>query len=186
MKNGKVLIILSCLFVFALNSCKKYNEGPSISFRTKMERACAEWEVKTFLLNNEDVLNYRYSSSMTCSGGSSVYFTVEYLITRLIWKIEKNGDWTMETSFSDKDLDFESSYDFCNDYYDYSSGTLNDNGSWSFVSDKEKVEFKFNTANFWSNTGDVWVFDIIELKEKQMKLEGLIDGDVVKITLNKR
>ncbi|MCX6352058.1 MAG: hypothetical protein NTX03_09375 [Bacteroidetes bacterium] len=40
MKNKLILIFL---VAFTLNSCKKYEEGPTISFRTKTDRLVGEW-----------------------------------------------------------------------------------------------------------------------------------------------
>jgi hypothetical protein len=185
MKTRKILLILF-IGLLTLTGCNKYSDGPLLSLRTKKQRAVAEWDVKSFTYNNEDVLNSSYSSSLTCSDGYSVYFTDEYKIPRMIWTIEKTGTFNIETTYDNRYLLFDVAYDLCYDSYDYDNGTELDKGEWQFTSNNEKIEFKFNTSNFWSNSGDVWEFEIKELREKQMKLEGIVDGDILKITLVKR
>ena len=39
------------LFLIVISSCKKYDEGPAISLRSKEKRLCQEWELKKIELN---------------------------------------------------------------------------------------------------------------------------------------
>ena len=39
------------LFLIVFSSCKKYDEGPAISLRSKEKRLCQEWEMKKIELN---------------------------------------------------------------------------------------------------------------------------------------
>ena len=53
----KKLFTLICLFTSALllTECKKYPEGPSISFRSKSERVANTWKLSKYYENNVDL-----------------------------------------------------------------------------------------------------------------------------------
>ena len=53
----KKLFVLFCIITSALllTECKKYPEGPSISFRTKKARIINSWKVSKYLENNVDL-----------------------------------------------------------------------------------------------------------------------------------
>ena len=181
MKKGTVgkLVIGFALLVIGFG-CKKYEDGPGLSLRTKKARATAEWIVKTFTSNGVDVLNSKSDSDITCSGGGNVYYTDGYTTTRLIWNFKENGDITSEDIWIDKSLDYDLSYSLCDDYYTTTNYTDLDKGTWEFTSNKDQMEIKF-----FSNPTTM-TFDIKELREKEMKLEGVVDGEIFKITLIKK
>lgn len=53
MRAIKRTAFIPLLFI-ALLSCKKYDEGPGFSLRTKKARLCNEWSVKQYFENHED------------------------------------------------------------------------------------------------------------------------------------
>jgi hypothetical protein len=175
---GKLVIVLGLLVIGF--GCKKYEDGPGLSLRTKKARATAEWIVKTWTSNGVDWLNSKYDSDITCSGGGNVYYTDGYTTTRLIWNFKENGDIASEDIWVDKSLDYDLSYSLCDDYYTTKNYTDLDKGTWQFTSNKEQLEIKF-----FSNPITM-IFDIKELREKEMKLEGIVDGEIVRITLSKK
>lgn len=52
-KYGILLITLIIILMSGISSCKKYEEGPFISFRTVMNRITGEWTVKEVVKNGE-------------------------------------------------------------------------------------------------------------------------------------
>ena len=176
---GKLVIGLGLLVIGF--GCKKYEDGPGLSLRTKKERATAEWEIKSYTYNGVDALYSKYDNDLSCSGSGTIYYTTEYKTTRWIWNFKENGDITEEYMSSYKSLDFDLSYDLCDDYYTTENTTTLDKGTWQFSSNKEEMEIKFV-----SNPNVIWTFELKELREKEMKLEGIIDGEIVKITLSKK
>ncbi|MBN2745245.1 MAG: hypothetical protein JXR34_00825 [Bacteroidales bacterium] len=52
----KKLILLSLIAVlgFGLNSCSKYEEGPSLSLRTKKARLVNEWVIQSYTVGGQD------------------------------------------------------------------------------------------------------------------------------------
>jgi hypothetical protein len=173
-------ILVSTLILIGLNGCKKYEEGPNFSLRSTKQRVSGEWDITSYTVNNENALNFSFTDNLTCQTGSIVEYTVSFLVTRYVWIINENGDFTSEISVSSQELDDNTSYYACNDYYTYNVTNNNTTGTWKLISDKEKFEIRDNT------TGNFLTWEIKELREKQMKLE-LIDGTyTTKLTLTKR
>jgi hypothetical protein len=178
MKNivfALTLVVSGLLF----HSCKKYEDGPGISFRSAEARVEADWRVKEYTVNGEDQFNYTISDYLECIDGLLVYYSEQYNCQSFKFSFKDNGNWTNEYVESSKVVDYQSSYDYCDDYYDNDVTTYRENGTWKLTDDKKQLEIQ--TAGV-SGTS---VFDIIELRENQMKLEGRISGDLVKMTFVK-
>lgn len=52
--NYKKHILFFLLLIFCFTDCKKYPDGPLVSFRTKRARIAGLWEVESFLVNGAD------------------------------------------------------------------------------------------------------------------------------------
>lgn len=77
MKNSlKSLIVLALGLSLVVSSCK-YEEGPSISLRTKKARLANNWKATKVTINNEDVDLDNFNLTL---------------------EITKDGDWTQETT----------------------------------------------------------------------------------------
>lgn len=67
-------IVLAIALVFSLDSCKKYEDGPLLSFRSKQERVVNSWKLEKYLNNDIDktaeltVTNYKefYNADGSC------------------------------------------------------------------------------------------------------------------------
>lgn len=176
-------IIISGMVVLSIstfNGCKKYDEGPAISLRSKKERVVAEWEVKSYTDNGQNILVSSYSDNLTCQSGGSVHYTETYNTTRFVWTFYKNGKWNYQITSSDKTLDYNTSSSLCGAYYDNTTDNQTENGTWKFISDKEKLELFYNSG------GTIETWEIKELREKEMKLEMVNGADTYKVTLSKR
>jgi hypothetical protein len=73
----KVFALLAVLGGLVLAACKKYEEGPALSLRTKKSRLAGDWTLDKVFYNGQDV------TSQYTSGGTT-------------WKltIDKGGSWT--------------------------------------------------------------------------------------------
>ena len=69
MKNYVKKILLATFFASAfLTSCGKYTDGPSFSLRSKQNRLCQSWEVKTIgseVLNGYEQLSFDFNKNGT-------------------------------------------------------------------------------------------------------------------------
>ena len=81
----KILCAGTALCLLAIAGCKKYEEGPSFSLRSKTSRLAGEWELEKYYENGVD------KTTEYLDGGSESY------------KIDKDGDLTfsiVDTSWS--------------------------------------------------------------------------------------
>lgn len=177
-----VFLLIGITLISITTGCKKYDEGPGISLRSKMNRLCGEWEVTEYTSNNEDVLHWTYDGNLICSNGSTIYFHEKFNTNQLVWTIWKNGYWTSSSANSDKELDYTTSYDLCSDFYTYKDYIDIANGSWKLTSKKEKLSITYMTGP--TQPEETWT--IKELKEKEMKVEYLDGSNVIKMTFTKR
>jgi hypothetical protein len=55
MKNSVSLFALIIVTVLSFLSCRKYEDGPNVSFRTKKARITNNWRIESVLYNGDDV-----------------------------------------------------------------------------------------------------------------------------------
>jgi hypothetical protein len=60
MKMSAVIVLFCALVIPTMQSCKKYPDGPFISFRTRTERVSHSWKVDNYKRNGTD-----YTSTMS-------------------------------------------------------------------------------------------------------------------------
>ncbi len=180
MKTQKnTLALLFIVFgLITFTGCSKYEEGPGISLRTKKSRVVGEWQVTTFKINGADYLNQTYSDVFNCSSGSSFNYTNTGNI-KIEWTFKKDGSSASVVNTASHVLDYFSSDAQCAAIYNDSNDSTSDTSTWEFASDKEDLKFTYSDG-----TSETW--NIIELRENEMKLK-LIDGtDIIEVTLEKK
>lgn len=71
------------LLIVFLISCKKYDEGPWISFNSKDKRLIGTWEVEKFTVNGYDSTHYfrKYDSPIFAIVESGIYISLEDVLT---------------------------------------------------------------------------------------------------------
>lgn len=77
-----IIIFLACIFLIPI-SCKKYEEGPLISFRSPISRVLGQWHVKSYLVNEvENIQNYIDSCGCiyTFSSTKELSSNIEYVL----------------------------------------------------------------------------------------------------------
>lgn len=94
----KKLFVLFSIITTALllSECKKYPEGPSISFRSKKERIANNWKLSKYYENDVDLTSnfntiYTKFEFNTTKGG-------DYTINRTLYPIantSENGTWSL-------------------------------------------------------------------------------------------
>ena len=65
MKNKIVFYVIIIIFFFNANSCKKYDEGPWISFRSAEKRLIGEYKLTKCTIDGEDVSSYLINDSVS-------------------------------------------------------------------------------------------------------------------------
>lgn len=71
----KTTAIILFLLVITISSCKKYENGPSLSLRSKEERVSNTWKVESYTINGTDytstLKNINYTETYDKDGGYS-------------------------------------------------------------------------------------------------------------------
>jgi len=88
----KMLFFAIGISTLALTSCKKYEDGPMISFRTRAERVANTWKVDNYKVNGTDYTSLvsGYSETYTKGGGYSYEWGV--LGGSGTWKFQHNDE----------------------------------------------------------------------------------------------
>lgn len=66
--------LISILVILTIGACKKYEEGPAISLRSKEKRLCQTWKLVSWT-ENGDIVDM-----------GDIFYT---------WELSKNGDFTV-------------------------------------------------------------------------------------------
>lgn len=102
-----VLILFVCSL--ALSSCKKYDEGPSLSLLSKKQRLTGKWELASFFLNGNEITitnktdininkNGTFSTSMligtnTFSNNGNWAFSDDHEMLLLTYSAQSTESW---------------------------------------------------------------------------------------------
>ena len=171
MKKNLIVFLCFILIIPFINSCKKGDEDPFISLRSRESRLKGKWKLTsgTVTLNQNSVITTKtFTESMvtvTTNGQSTIYTHTEDLefLKDNVFKATKMNDNNIET----------------------------DEGFWTFIdgngngiSDKECVVLRFTSVitggNIQTYTGDEMPINIIRLKKlsnKELIIE--IDGSTI-------
>jgi len=89
-KNSLIVMLLVATFLF-LTSCNKYEEGPSISFRSKTERLCNIWKPVKILVNGSETIlsSDQQKTTIEFQKDGDVFITVYYLGI----SVSQTGQW---------------------------------------------------------------------------------------------
>lgn len=157
-KKMKKISFYLLLVAILAGGCKKYEEGPLISFRSKEKRLCQDWEVDKYIANGET----EYPES-----GEFEYWdfdddgTLQITAGMPGWE---SVVWNLTWEWSD---DKEEIKVYIDDYY------------------KSSLPFILAKSSFKA-TNEVIEFEIIKLKYDEMVLEFSEDGDEVRAEFKKR
>src|SRR5688572_24864194 len=91
----KIIVLALCIITLGtLNSCKKYEDGPAFSLRSKKSRVAAEWNVKKYTYGGVDVLTEKNDDVMFCNTGDPVNYS-ESITYTYTFDLTKEGDITL-------------------------------------------------------------------------------------------
>jgi hypothetical protein len=95
MKKLSILLVFAVLGAFLFSSCSKYDEGPTITFRSNVSRISGEWKT-TKSLRNGTAESFDANDRVKIDKGGSVTFThyngsIAYTITGT-WEFTSNDE----------------------------------------------------------------------------------------------
>lgn len=107
MKKIIQFAIVLFLVAFGTLSCKKYEDGPMLSLRSKKERISNVWIIESATRNGVDTTNdYKdYILTLTKSGGATLQLKVDFFGTDVF--LQTDGTWSLEELNNNLRLDFD-------------------------------------------------------------------------------
>lgn len=98
-----LLIGLPLFFV----SCKKYEEGPALSLRSKKERVANTWKIDKAYDDGEDVTENYDQFELQMLNNNEATLVAIYTYGDFTFEYETNGDWSFDNNKESLVLDFE-------------------------------------------------------------------------------
>ncbi len=126
---SKSLVILIFLSVLSLNSCKKYEDGPSISLITKKARLCKEWKLESSTFPPGGLLigynpAHTFEKDGTYNEGNNGTWKFNENKEKIITEINNNKDTFFILRLTDKELWFYWHHHFFDNTLDSIYGTI--------------------------------------------------------------
>ncbi len=110
MKKAAILSFTIAVFAFVFSSCQPYEDGPSISLRSKTNRITGDWVVKEVLVNGtiQDISSFspEYTFNSDGTGSFSVLFFNMRISVDAEWELTNNGE-NIKIRTKDEDLNWE-------------------------------------------------------------------------------
>lgn len=96
--NKKMMLAAAVVIMLNISSCKKYDDGPAFSLKTKTARLTGEWEVV-------EVENQAPNGKMTMEFDKDGDFTFEYSYDGSNYS--SNGEWEWESGKESVELEID-------------------------------------------------------------------------------
>lgn len=84
------LIILTGLIIIGIQGCKKYSDGPLLSFHSRTERVANTWVVDNYKINGNDFTSLVTGYSETYTKDGNYYYSFGSVTGTGLWKFQNN------------------------------------------------------------------------------------------------
>lgn len=163
----KSSVLLFIFFIFLFSECKKGEEDPSISLRTRKNRLTGDWRL---IKGSASYTTDGYNESYTFDGSSFVLFQsysfpyYYYGKYSLNLKIEKDGSFTFNENHASVILEASGEWNF-----NTGVGEKKKKEEVTFLIDDVKKGYT-NGNNFFNRGATHFVYKITELRNKQLTI----------------
>lgn len=99
--------VLFALLAFTLPSCKKYEDGPALSLRSKKERISNTWKIEQAMENGNDVTSSFDQYELQLLNNNRANLAAIYTWNNFTFEYETSGTWDLMNNNEDLKLDFE-------------------------------------------------------------------------------
>ncbi len=99
--------ILFTVLTFIASSCKKYEEGPIVSVRSKEERVANTWVIEKAYDNGNDVTSDYDQYDLMMNKDQNAKLTSNYKSGNVTFSFSTEGVWSFENNKNDLRLDFD-------------------------------------------------------------------------------
>jgi len=173
MKRLRIIVFILIGFtVFNLwQSCKKGPEDPFFSIHSRLARVAGDWNITEYKVNGADSLR-RVIDSVAFTGfcGDEIDKTV--ITYKYIWSFDKNGNFSEKlTRDSSIILDILNNTAICHDSTIVDSTVKVTVLNWNFTDGVGDLKNKEQLYTIDPETQEVTLYNIIELRNNEMKLE---------------
>lgn len=94
MKTKNRLTVVAILFIAlalpTIQSCKKYSDGPAVSFRTRTERVANTWKIDNYKINGTDYTSLLTGYTETFSKDGAYSYEFGLLDGTGTWEFQNN------------------------------------------------------------------------------------------------
>ncbi|MBK9729945.1 MAG: hypothetical protein IPO83_01440 [Chitinophagaceae bacterium] len=167
-----LFILLGITILNLWQSCAKGPEDPFISFHSRLSRVSGNWNITEYKINNKDSLRRVGDSIGPYIGFCGSEIDKVILNYKYIWTFEKNGVFqeklTIDSSYI---YDIANNTPICKDSLYRDSSTTVTILTWNFTSNVGDLKNKEQLYILDPYTKKSLLFDIIELRNNEMKLE---------------
>jgi hypothetical protein len=106
MKKRNILLPMLVILV-SITACKKYEEGPAVSLRSKKERVENKWKIAQALDNGKDVTNDYNQYDLDLTSGGAATLTAKYAIGAGTFEYTTEGNWSFVSDKENISFDFD-------------------------------------------------------------------------------
>ena len=107
MKNPKkvtvLVLLLASLVMTSMQSCKKYDDGPVFSFRSRAERVANTWKVDNYKVNGDDYTSLMSDYTETYTKDGNYSYNWGSLSGTGLWKFQNKDKEIALTGTSNQD-----------------------------------------------------------------------------------
>ena len=106
MKSTKAIILAAAVLLGAA-SCKKYEEGPMLSLRSKKERVANDWRIGKAMNGDEDVTSDFDEYHVVFTKDNKTTLTATYKFLGTTYRFTTSGTWSFESDKEKLKVDYE-------------------------------------------------------------------------------
>lgn len=107
MKPINTTLMLMLAGMFMLPSCKKYEDGPALSLRSKKARIANEWQIERVYEKGSDVTNDFDEYTLDLTKDNSATLTYTYRNAGFTIQLSTRGTWALVDDKENLRLDFD-------------------------------------------------------------------------------
>jgi hypothetical protein len=166
-----VLVAAGLLFIISYNSCKKGPEDPFFSIWSRKHRVVGDWKVTSYQVDYVDSLRQVLKAEVTLGAcGQEVDSVVWTTVPEM--NFDKDGGFSAKTTIlKDTTYDIVNNTAACPDVFIRDSAAITTVLNWNFTGKIGDVKNKEQIILFDPETKETTIYDLIELREKEMKLQ---------------
>jgi len=166
-----VLMLAGFTVLTVWNSCKKGSEDPFFSIHSRLQRVCGDWHIVEYKVDFVDSLR-RVIDSSVVNGPCGLETDKEIHNYNYTWSFDKHGGFTSKLVLGiDLSVDILNNTATCVDGFSHDSTIVVTVQSWNFTAGVGDYKNKEQFYLFDPDTKTAQIFDIVECREKEMKLQ---------------